>query len=66
MAETENYHEEKNISHEVLEDFEKNPLTKSSDKDRNEVEMFDPYAEDAKHTKYWRSLQSFQPVRFSR
>jgi len=66
MAETKNSHQKQNVNNEILGDFKKNPLSKPNDKHRNKVETADPYAEDAKHSKYWRSLQSFKPLRFSR
>jgi len=65
MAETKNSLRE-NVNHEILGNFKKNPLNKSNNNQSNRVETFDPYTEDAKHSKYWRSLQSFKPLRFSR
>jgi len=66
MAEAKKFHQKRKLSNEIPEDFKKNPLGTSNDSHSKKVETFDPYAEDAKHSKYWRSLQYFKPLKFSR
>jgi len=66
MAETKKSHKRKNMSSELHDVFKKNPLSKLNGEQSNDVQTADPYAEDAKRKKYWRSLQSFKPLRFSR
>jgi len=67
MAETKKSHEKDDISIEPPKYSEKHATSSnSSDKNSNEIQTDDPYAENAKHKKYWRSLQTFKPLRFSR
>ena len=46
-----------------LSKYNSNQSTK--DKRTSDASDFDPYYEDAKHSKYWRSMQNFKPFRFS-